>query len=48
MVPMEKNTDKYVVANIYPEKDKKTRYIVIISFTELDEVLAIAESIKLT
>ncbi|SEH57162.1 hypothetical protein SAMN02910265_01543 [Ruminococcus flavefaciens] len=44
----EKNTDKYVVANIYPEKDKKTRYIVIISFTELDEVLAIAESIKLT
>ncbi|MCR4795942.1 MULTISPECIES: hypothetical protein [Ruminococcus] len=39
---------KFAVINIYPEKDKKTRYIIDISVTDWNEVLAIANSIKLT
>jgi hypothetical protein len=39
---------KNAVINIYPEKDKKTRYIIELSVTDWNEILAIANSIKLT
>ena len=34
--------------NIYPEKDRRRRYILATSVTDWDEVIAIAESIQLT
>ena len=37
----------YAIINVYPEKDKHTRYIITLSVTDWNEVLAIAESIKL-
>lgn len=45
-----KSPDKnaHAVINIYPEKDKRTRYIIDLSVTSPDEVIAVAESIKLT
>ena len=39
---------KYAFINIYPEKDKKHFYILSMSVTDWDEVIAIAESIQLT
>ena len=36
------------VINIYPEKNKHRRYIISLSFTDRDDILAIAESVKLT
>lgn len=40
--------NNYAVVNIYPEKDKRTRYIIDLSITSPDDVIAVAESIKLT
>lgn len=40
--------ENYTIINIYPEKDKHTRYIIDISVTDWNEVLAIANNIKLT
>lgn len=39
---------KNAVINIYPEKEKKTRYIIDLSVTDQEDVVAVAESIKLT
>lgn len=36
------------IINIYPEKNKHKRYIIDLSFTDRDEILSIAEHIKLT
>lgn len=36
------------IINIYPEKNKHRRYIISLSFTDRDDILAIAEHIKLT
>ncbi len=39
---------KYAFINIYPERDKKHFYILSMTVTDWDEVIAIAESIQLT
>lgn len=39
---------QYAFINIYPERDKKHRYILSMSVTDWDEVIAIAQSIQLT
>ena len=39
---------KEAVINVYPEKNKHKRYIIILSFTDKDEILSIAGKIKLT
>ena len=39
---------QYAFINIYPERDKKHRYILSMSVTDWDEVIAMAESIQLT
>ena len=47
-VEPETASGNYLIINIYPEKDKKTRYIISVRLGDLNESLAIAESIKLT
>lgn len=40
--------DNNIIITIFPEKDKRTRYVIELSETEWNEILAIANSIKLT
>lgn len=39
---------KEAIINIYPDKSKRKRYVIDLSFTDRDEILSIAGNIKLT
>lgn len=45
---LEAPNDNYALVNIYPENDTHKRYIIALSITDLNEVIAVAESIELT
>ncbi|MCR5600431.1 MAG: hypothetical protein K6G33_06815 [Ruminococcus sp.] len=42
------DNNNYAMVNIYPEKDKRTCYHIDLSVTDQEDVVAVAESIKLT
>ncbi len=48
LISEDAESGKEAVINVYPEKNKHKRYIIILSFTDKDEILSIAGKIKLT
>lgn len=48
LITLEVTGDNFALVNIYPENDTHKRYIIALSFTDLNEVIAVAESIELT